>query len=109
MIQSAEKEVLGRLLYFGLLHQLDIANCASISGILGKGLYICSAQFVVFVTGVVPLLLLCSSVLYSDVEVVPLGRYSSQLQLRSGLVMSVCPSVDARSEEPYLGFSPNLV
>ena len=89
MIQSAEKEVLGRLLYFGLLDQLDIANCASISGILSKGLYICSAQFVVFVTGVVPLLLLCSSVLYSDVEVVPLGRYSSQRQLRSGFLLSV--------------------
>ena len=64
MIQSAEKEVLGRLLYFGLLDQLDIANCASVSGILSKGLYICSAQFVVFVTGVVPLLFLCSSVLF---------------------------------------------
>ena len=40
MIQSAEKEVLGRLLYFGLLDQLDITNCASVSGILSKGLYI---------------------------------------------------------------------
>ena len=89
MIQNAEKEVLGCLLYFGLLDQLDIANCASVSGILSKGLYICSAQFVVFVTGVVPLLLLCSSVLYSDVEVVPLGRYSSQRQLRSGFLFMV--------------------
>ena len=87
MILSAEKEVLGCLLYFGLLDQLDIANCASVSGILSKGLYICSAQFVVFVTGVVPLLLLCSSVLFSDVEVVPLGRYSSQRQLRSGFLL----------------------
>ena len=105
MIQNAEKEVLGCLLYFGLLDQLDIANCASVSGILSKGLYICSAQFVVLVTRVVPLLLLCFSVLFSDVEVVPLGRYSSQCQLilRPGFLFLVGWS-NRFSGEPRTGF-----
>ena len=83
MIQRAKKEVFGHFQEFGRLDRLDIAYFDSTK----------CFQLLATLPGHKGLFKDQTSQKHTEVEQVRPGRYSSQLQLRSGLYLLVCPCV----------------